>query len=76
MHLAAACGCPSVAMFGRTFEDHWSPWRAPYRAVNAVDLTHIADPDERYHLVKRRTMKDTALHDVLSACEEMLARPR
>lgn len=76
MHLAAACGCPSVAMMGRAMEEHFGPWRAPYRAVTTTDVANIADPEERERLIKSHTMNDIALHNVLAACEEMLALPR
>jgi heptosyltransferase-3 len=76
MHLAAACDCPCVAMMGRALEEHFSPWRAPYRAVTTTDVSAIADPAEREHLIKTRTMQDTPLTHVLSACEEMLAQNR
>jgi ADP-heptose:LPS heptosyltransferase len=76
MHLAAACGCPCVAMMGRALEEHFRPWRVPYRAVTTTDVTAVADPAEREHLIKTRTMQDTSLTDVLASCEEMLAQAR
>jgi len=76
MHLAAACGCPTVAMMGRAMEEHFGPWRAPYRAVTTTDVANIADPEERERLIKSHTMKDIPLQDVLTACEQMLALPR
>jgi heptosyltransferase-3 len=75
MHLAAACGCPSVVLFGRTLEEHWHPWRAPYRAVNTVDTSGMADPEERYRRIKERTMRDTAPAAVIAACEALLNAP-
>jgi heptosyltransferase-3 len=33
MHLAAACQCPTVAIFGDTVAKHWQPWRVPHRLV-------------------------------------------
>lgn len=76
MHLAAACGCPGVVLFGRTIEEHWHPWQAPYRAVNTVDVSAIADREERHRLIKERTMRDTATSAVIDACEALLAAPR
>jgi len=76
MHLAAACRCPSVAMMGRAMEEHFGPWRAPYRAVTTTDVAHVADPEERERLIKSHSMNDTPLPNVLAACEEMLALPR
>lgn len=33
MHLAAACQCPTVAIFGDTVAKHWQPWRVAHRLV-------------------------------------------
>src|SRR5262245_55987262 len=33
MHLAAAMGTPSVALFGPSGEDEWRPWQVPHRVV-------------------------------------------
>jgi heptosyltransferase-3 len=74
MHLAAACGCPVVVLFGPTIDEHWYPWRVPYRAVNTSDVSMIADPEERYRLIKTRNIQDTSVHDVIGACEAILAR--
>ena len=74
MHLAAACHCPAVVLFGRTIEDHWKPWQSPYRAVNTVDISNIADREEGYQMIKARTMRDIRVEDVIAGCEEMLAQ--
>jgi heptosyltransferase-3 len=74
MHLAAACNCPVVVLFGPTIDEHWYPWRVPYRAVNTSDVSTIADPEERYRLIKTRNIQDTSVHDVIAACEAIMAR--
>jgi heptosyltransferase-3 len=74
MHLAAACRCPAVVMFGRTIEDHWRPWRSVYRAVNTVDVANFADREAGYQMIKAHTMQDIKVEDVIAGCEEMLAR--
>jgi heptosyltransferase-3 len=76
MHLAAARGCPVVALFGPTIEEHWYPWRVPYRIVTNIDVSKIADPQERYRQVKQRSILKTPLPAVLSACDKLLAAPR
>jgi heptosyltransferase-3 len=76
MHLAAACACPVVAFFGPTIEDHWHPWRVPYRIVTSDDVAGIADPEERYRRVKQRSILDTAPARVIAACDDLLAIPR
>jgi heptosyltransferase-3 len=36
MHLAAACQCPVIAIFGDSVARHWHPWRVPHRLVLPV----------------------------------------
>jgi heptosyltransferase-3 len=72
MHLAAACRCPVVALFGPTIEDHWRPWQAPYRIVTSPGYVPAADPVERYARVKKRTMNEIEARDVLAACDALL----
>jgi heptosyltransferase-3 len=75
MHLAAACQCPVVALFGPSIEDHWHPWRAPYRIVTTPDFVPAADPIERQAEMKRRRMGDIRPADVIAACDAMPNRP-
>ena len=72
MHLAAACGCPIVALFGRTSEEHWSPWRASFRIVSSEDFSHVADPVERQRRNRGRQMADIDPAKVIQACREMM----
>ena len=72
MHLAAACRCPVVALFGPTIEDHWHPWRVPYRIVTRPGYMPPADPEERYALARKRTMEEIQPRQVIAACEELL----
>jgi len=73
MHLAAACQCPVVALFGPTIEDHWHPWQAPYRIVTSHGYAPVQDSVERYARVKKRTMNEIEARDVAAACEELLS---
>jgi heptosyltransferase III len=41
MHLAAAMGTPTVALFGPTSEDEWAPWNVEQRIVTS---THSCRP--------------------------------
>jgi heptosyltransferase-3 len=76
MHLAAACHCPAVAMFGQTIEENWYPWQSPYRAVTATDLSQISDPDARARHILSHSMECTPAQSVIAACDELLAAPR
>jgi len=73
MHLAAACRCPVVALFGPSIEDHWYPWHAPYRIVTSHGYVPLANTMERYFQVKKRTMQEIETSDVIAACGELLA---
>ncbi len=72
MHLAAACRCPVVALFGPSIEDHWHPWRVPYRIVTSPGYEPPADAVQRYALVKKRAMEEIQPRQVIAACEELL----
>jgi len=73
MHLAAACRCPVVALFGPSIEDHWYPWQAPYRIVTSHGYAPAGNVVERYARVKKRAMKEILAGDVVAACEELLS---
>lgn len=73
MHLAAACGCPIVALFGSTSEEHWKPWQATrYRIVAANNFDHLQDYQQRHHFTRSRRMLDIQPKEVIAACREML----
>ncbi len=73
MHLAAACRCPVVALFGPSIEDHWYPWQVPYRIVTTPGYVPAGTTKERYMRVKRRTMEEILASDVIVAAESLLA---
>ena len=77
LHLAAACQCPSVAVFGPTIEDHWHPWRTPHRIVTVRDFRpNEADSEARYRAIKRRATLEIQTEDVISACDSIIAARR
>jgi heptosyltransferase III len=73
MHLAAACGCPTVTLFGPSIEDHWYPWQVPYRIVTTPGYKPVDEVKERYARVKKRTMAEIQPRQVIAACEALLA---
>jgi heptosyltransferase III len=73
MHLAAACECPVVALFGPSIEDHWYPWQVPYRIVTSRGYVPSPDVASRYEQIKQRSMTDIYPSDVLAACNELMA---
>jgi len=72
MHLAAACGCPVVALFGRTSEEHWYPWQTTYLIVAIANFDHVKDARERHQLTRSRELADISPKRVIEAAEEML----
>lgn len=64
MHLAAACQCPTVAIFGPSVEAQWRPWRVPHRIVRRGDATEKMDEET---MIQRVQVADVAL-----ACVELL----
>jgi heptosyltransferase III len=72
MHLAAACRCPVVTLFGPSIEDFWYPWQVPYRIVTSHGYVPATDTAERHAQVKRRTMDEIEARDVVTACDELL----
>jgi heptosyltransferase-3 len=73
MHLAAACHCPVVALFGPSIEDYWYPWEVPYRIVTSQGYVPAAETATRYLQVKKRTMEEIEATDVIASCEELMA---
>ncbi len=72
MHLAAACECPVVALFGPSIEDHWYPWQVPYRIVTSEGYLAAQNPVERYAQVKQRSMDQIQSRDVIASCDSLL----
>jgi heptosyltransferase III len=74
MHLAAACGCPVVALFGPSLEDYWYPWQIPHRIVTSRGFTPSRDMLERYAHVQKRSMSEIRADDVIAACVALTAQ--
>jgi heptosyltransferase-3 len=72
MHLAAACQCPVVALFGPSIEHHWHPWKSPYEIVSSGGLLHRNYPAFLYD-AEKRSMLDIQTEEVISAGRRMLA---
>jgi heptosyltransferase-3 len=69
MHLAAACQCPTVALFGPSLEDHWHPWQSPHQVVTSRGFKR--DEQNPFPDMKRRIMQDIHFNDVIEACEKI-----
>lgn len=70
MHLAAACQCPTVALFGLVPAGQWRPWRSPSRVLAPLgEWGEIAAEDARHERPIERVTTD----DVLTAIAELEA---
>lgn len=68
MHLAAACQCPTVALFGGSKIFEWYPWRVRHRTVRAHDWLGAAATMDAPAL-----MLEIPVDRVVTACREVLA---
>ncbi len=73
MHLAAACGCPVVALFGSTYEGHWRPWQSVYRIVTDSEVPPTGEGKENLAQAKQRSMTGITSGKVIAACEQLLS---
>ena len=73
MHLAAACDCPMVALFGQSKECVWAPWKADARIL--IDTTIQVDmslpEDEFTRKIESRRVDAITVEAVIRAVEQM-----
>lgn len=77
MHIAAAMGTPTIALFGPSGELEWGPWRVPHRVV-ASDM-HACRPcgnDGCGGGKVSECLTTLPVARVLAAARELLATPR
>lgn len=67
MHLAAACQCPTVAIFGPSNPVEWAPWRVEHRLVRPP-------PEALVRLPPQRQIEAVEFEEVRRACAELLNR--
>jgi heptosyltransferase-3 len=73
MHLAAACQCPTVALFGPSIVHFWRPWQVEHRLV-VTEAARAAQQEPDYlSRVSALTVEPVKLADVQAACDELLA---
>jgi heptosyltransferase-3 len=64
MHLAAACQCPTVALFAASVARHWRPWRVTHQLIGSLEPEQKAAGD---------AMTRIEPGQVLAACRKLLA---
>lgn len=70
MHLAAACRCPTVALFGGSKIFEWYPWRVRSTVVRAQDWL---DEGIASRLRDEELMKEIRAEHVIAACDDILS---
>ncbi|MBL6764903.1 MAG: glycosyltransferase family 9 protein [Verrucomicrobiae bacterium] len=72
MHLAAACNCPTVAIFGPSVPWVWRPWRVPSEVAAPEDhLTYLGVYDQFNQVAALKTA-DGPVSRVWEACQRFL----
>jgi heptosyltransferase-3 len=71
MHLAAACQCPTVAIFGASVAAQWRPWRVRHRLLQP-DQKDLASANLIGDEAQAKLIQKVELPDVLAACDELL----
>lgn len=73
MHLAAACQCPTVGIFGPSVQHLWRPWQVPSRVVVAAEARQARQEPDYLARVARVAAEAVPLAEVVTAAEELLA---
>jgi heptosyltransferase-3 len=66
MHLAAACQCPQVAIFGYSEVGQWRPWKAPHDLINLAATKNRSEcPDPELMLLQTPEMVLAAVDRIM-----------
>ncbi|MBM3876703.1 MAG: putative lipopolysaccharide heptosyltransferase III [Verrucomicrobia bacterium] len=76
MHLAAACQCPTVALFGPSVLHFWRPWRVAHRVVMPESANEAQETPDFLSRVPSLSTDGVPTAKVYAACLEMLASTR
>ena len=76
MHLAAAMGTPSVALFGPSGEQEWRPWRVAHRVVTTSHPCRPCGNDGCGGGKISECLTTLGVDDVYAAAQELLSRER
>lgn len=72
MHLAAAAGTPVIALFGKTRERTWHPWRVSHEIVSADPIPSDAPFPEYKKRVANREMDAISVDAVMAAFHRII----
>lgn len=76
MHLAAACQCPTVALFGPSIAGYWRPWRVTHEVVSPVERPEFPTSMEHVRELRRAETGAIQVPVVTAACDRLLAAGR
>ncbi len=76
MHLAAAMGTPTVALFGPSGEQEWRPWRVAHRVVTSNHACRPCGNDGCGGSKVSECLTTLGVEEVWAAARELLARDR
>jgi heptosyltransferase-3 len=71
-HIAAAVGCPTVAIFSATDPAIWGPWQVAHRVVEADALCDTCPPGRCYASERGRCILSVGTSRVQQACAALL----
>ena len=74
VHVAAAAGCPVVAIYGATNPAQWHPWQTDYRVIHTSAVFDPKRGDKSFAKHGFRPISTIGVEEVCAACEELLAR--
>lgn len=74
MHIAAAMGTPTVALFGPSGEVEWGPWQVPHRILTSAHACRPCGNDGCGGGKRSECLSDIPVDRVLNAAEEFLRR--
>jgi heptosyltransferase-3 len=72
MHLAAACNCPTVALFGPSTVRFWRPWRVEHRVVLSPGSAAAQEAPDYLQQVPQQSCEGISVAAVLEACDALL----
>ena len=72
MHIAAAMGTPTVALFGPSGDIEWGPWQVPHRIVTSSHPCRPCGRDGCGGGKRSECLEAIALPEVVAAVESLL----
>ncbi len=73
VHVAAATGRATVAIYGATNPAQWHPWQTAYRVVHTGAVFNPQRGDKSFAETELRPIRTIAVEEVAAACDELLA---